>query len=111
MTAKENFIQEFNQAFANGDIPFILDCLTESIEWVMIGGNTHRGKAAFEMEMSKMKDFEMMEMKIDKVITHGKFASANGRFKINEKEQEKTYGFCDVYEFDSFKGLKIKNIT
>ncbi len=110
MTAKENFIQELNQAFAKGDIPFILDCMAEDIEWEMIGGNTSRGKAQIEKEMTSMKDFEMLEMKVDKVITHGKSASANGHFRMKENGEEKAYGFCDIYEFNGFKEAKISKM-
>ena len=111
MTTKENFIQELNEAFSKGDIPFILNCMTDDIEWEMVGANISRGKAEIEKEMSTMKDFEMLEMKVDKIITHGKLAAANGHFRMKENGKENAYGFCDVYEFKSFKEPKIRKMT
>jgi len=111
MTTKEKFIQELNQAFAKADVPFILNCMSDDIEWEMIGGNTNKGKAEIEKEMAQMKDFEITTMKIDKIITHGKLASANGTFSMKENGEEKFYGFCDIYEFNAFKEVKISKMT
>ncbi len=111
MTGKEKFIQELNEAFAKGNVPFILNCMANDIEWEMIGGNSSRGKAEIEKEMSAMKDFEMIEMKVDKIITHGKLASANGHFKMKKNGEEKAYGFCDIYEFNGFKEAKISDFV
>lgn len=111
MTDKEKFIQKLNEAFAKGDVPFILDCMTDDIVWEMIGGNSSKGKIEIEKEMTSIKDMEILEMKLDKVITHGKLASANGYFRMKHKDQEKFYGFCDIYEFNGFKNLKLKKMT
>ncbi|PKD17208.1 hypothetical protein APR41_07190 [Salegentibacter salinarum] len=111
MTEKENFIKELNEAFAEGDVPFILDCMADDIVWEMIGGNTSRGKAEIEKEMAAMKDVEMLEMKLDKVITHGKSAASNGTFRLKKNGKEKAYGFCDLYEFNGFKKAKVRKMT
>ena len=108
---KRKFIQELNEAFAKGNVPFILDCMADDIVWEMVGANTNRGKVEIEKEMSSMKDIEMLEMKVDKIITHGKLASANGHFRMKEKGQEKAYSFCDIYEFNGFKDQKISKMT
>lgn len=111
METKEKFIKDLNRAFAKADVPFILDCMTEDIEWEMVGGNISRGKAEIEKEMATMKDFETLEMEVDNVITHGKLASATGSFKMKEKDMEKSYKFCDIYEFNGFKNAKIRKMT
>ncbi|PRX47349.1 nuclear transport factor 2 family protein [Salegentibacter salegens] len=111
MTEKEKFIQELNEAFAKGDVPFVLDCMADDIVWEMIGGKTSNGKEEIEKEMAAMKDIEMLEMTMDKVITHGKTAAANGHFRMKHNGEEKAYGFCDLYEFNGFKKAKIKKMT
>ncbi|MGY5847152.1 nuclear transport factor 2 family protein [Salegentibacter sp. HM20] len=111
MSEKEKFIQELNRAFEKGDIEAILESMTDDIEWDMVGGKRHKGKATIKEEMSSMSDFEMIEMQLDKIITHGKLASANGTFKMKEKGQVNSYAFCDVYEFSGFKNPKIKKLT
>lgn len=110
MTEKEKFIQELNDAFAKGDVPYILDCMADDIVWEMIGGNTSSGKTEIEKEMEAMKDIEMLEMKLDKVVTHGKSAAANGFFRLKKNGEEKTYGFCDMYEFSGFKKAKVRKM-
>lgn len=111
MTEKEKFIRELNDAFAKGDVPYILNCMADDIIWEMIGGNTSRGKAEIEKEMAAMKNIEMLEMKVDKIITHGKSAASNGTFRLKKNGKEKAYGFCDLYEFNGFKNAKVKKMT
>ncbi len=110
MSQKEKLIQELQLAFLKGDIQTIIESMADDVAWEMVGGKVHKGKAEIEKELASMDNFEMLENKLDKVVTHGKLASANGTFRMKEKGVEKSYGFCDIYEFSGFKNAKIKKM-
>lgn len=48
-------------------------------------------------------------MKINHTITHGNTASVDGTMKMKDLPgEEKTYAFCNVYEFNGFKNPETK---
>ena len=109
---KEEFLRKFNQAFVKNDIDFIVDNITDDVEWNMVGMETTQSKAAVESSFKKMEnDFNVSEINIENIITHGKNASVNGIMKMKEKDKIKNYGFCDVYTFSGFKNPKIKKLN
>lgn len=105
---KKKFLKQFNTAFANGNMAFLTEAVTDDIRWVMIGTKTIEGKDDFVAALERMKDDMVKEMIIDKIITHGKEGAANGVMKM---ENGKNYAFSDVYVFSSAKGTAIKTIT
>ena len=101
------FLKDFNIAFAGGDVPFIMDHVTEDVIWEMPGDRTIRGKAGMQTALEEIKDTSMDEMTLDKIITHGRDAAVSGRFSMQGKE----YAFCDVYTFAGAKGSMLKSIS
>lgn len=111
MGTKEQFIQDLNQAFANGDTAGIMNSITDDITWEMVGNFRIEGKEEFQKAMAEMENIETLEMKVNQVITHGKLAATDGNMRIREASgEEKAFGFCDIYEFNGGKNAKIRKM-
>ncbi|GHA27168.1 hypothetical protein GCM10007103_05700 [Salinimicrobium marinum] len=112
MREKEEFIRDFNEAFATNEVDFILNSMTEDIEWHLVGDQIINGKQAVEEIMEQMKGIETLESNLFQIISHGNLAAANGRMKIKDPSGAvKTFGFSDFYELEGLKSPKIKKMT
>ncbi|TFB19506.1 nuclear transport factor 2 family protein [Filobacillus milosensis] len=111
-TEKQKFFEEFNEAFMTGDLKFILNSVTEDVQWEMVGDDIIKGKNALEEALGGMKTNDTFKLNIHHSITHGLEAAVNGVITFTTKVgEDKKYGFCDVYKLDSFKSGKIKELT
>jgi len=107
-TATQQFLEKFNKAFARSDIDFILDNVTKTIRWTVVGDQTVEGKEAFEKTLNEMAQETLMEVTIHNIITHGKSAAVNGEMKTPDGN---IYAFCDIYKLSGFKNPKISEMT
>ena len=103
---RKNFLKDFNCAFANGDMDFLLDHVCEDIVWDIVGDKLIQGKEAFMEAIKEMCENVADELKLNTIITHGRNASASGEIKMAGK----SYAFCDVYIFTSASSLIIKKL-
>lgn len=67
-------------AFAEGDIDFVLDHVSDDIVWDMVGGKKISGKTAMRNEMESMMAGRASAMVLHSVITHGREAAPNGEY-------------------------------
>ncbi len=112
MTTNALMLKQFNDAFAKGDTHYIAEQVTDDIVWEMVGEFHLKGKEAFQNSLREMESVETLDMQILNTITQGRTAAVNGTMKIKEASGEvKSFGFCDVYEFNGFKNAKIKKMT
>ncbi|OWW23366.1 DNA-binding protein [Zobellia sp. OII3] len=105
---KMEFIKQLNIAFAEGNVAFLTENVTDDIVWNIIGDQKIEGIEAFTAELEKMQAVKASELKLDQILSHGKEGAANGWMTM---ENGKQYGFSDFYVFQSAKGEKIKSIT
>lgn len=105
---KMEFIKQFNIAFAEGNVAFLTNNVTDNIVWNIIGDKKIEGKKAFTEELEKMKAIRASELILDQILSHGKEGAANGWMKM---ENGNEYAFSDFYIFQHAKGEKIKVIT
>ncbi len=75
---KKVFLRDFMIAFANGDTSFILDSVTDAVQWDVVGSRSVKGKADVEVMMREMMKTGVDEMTIETIITHGNAGSVNG---------------------------------
>lgn len=101
-------LEEINKAFARNDSDFIIEHVTDNIQWTIVGDQTVEGKESIAQTLKAMEADEPMELTIHHIITHGKAASVNGEMKTAGGE---VYAFCDVYKFSGFKNPKITEMT
>ena len=112
MREKEEFIRDFNEAFSRNDLDFILNNMSDDIEWNFIGEKTVKGKSAVKKFMEPMKNVETLEMELLQIVSGERSAAANGRMTIKEPSGEtKSFGFADFYEIEGLKTPKIIKMT
>lgn len=106
---RQNLLKEFNIAFVEHNMDFILSCVSDEIIWDIVGDKKISGISDFKNELNNMNETTTLELKIEKIITHGKIAAVEGIMTIQNGE---TYKFCDTYIFEGFsKTAKIKSLT
>lgn len=105
---KAQLLKDWNIAFAKGDTGFLLEKVTEDINWQLVGDRQIEGKIDFAAALQKMKTTKAVKLRIDHVITHGKAGSVNGMLLL---EDGKRYAFCDVYTFKNARAKQIKAIA
>ncbi len=98
---RKEFLKQFHTAMAEGDWSFVADNLSDSIRWEWVGSQVLEGKEAVEEQLAKSPLWQVKELVVDAIITHGNEASANGRVVT---AAGKTFAFCNVYKFKGFKG-------
>lgn len=108
MTKKGIFLQKFNEAFAESDIDYIVENVTDDIEWIALNDFIVEGKEQFIETLKNMASDKPFKLNIKNIITHGDAAAVDG---VMESPDGKHYAFCDVYKFSGFKNQKIKKIT
>lgn len=105
---KKLFLKQLNIAFAEGDIAFITDSVSDDISWSMVGDEQIQGKSDFVDVLEHIKNNKAAELIISKIITHGKDGAVNSEIIM---EDGKKYAYCYVYEFSGAKGTSIKSIV
>lgn len=104
---KQTFIKDYNIAFAEGNIHYLIEHVSDEVVWEMIGDKRIAGKDAFLAELEQMQDTSIAVLVIKSVVTHGKEAAADGELRMTNGDH---YAFSDVYQFTSAKGDRIKTI-
>lgn len=105
---KIEFLKAFNIAFAKGDIDYLSSSVTDDLAWEMVGKRKIEGKEEFVKTLESMTGHEAVELKFDKILSHGKQGAVNGIMKMADGS---SYAFADFYEFSNAKGEKIKTMT
>jgi hypothetical protein len=105
---KNTFVEKLVIAIAKGDSKFMFASVTDDIRWNFVGGRQIGGKADFIKAFEQMKNNKVLELSIDHIATHGKAGAVDGKIKM---ESGKTFGFCDVFEFNGAKATSICAIT
>lgn len=103
---KMEFLKQYNIAFAEGNIRFLTESVTDDLVWNIIGDKKIEGKESFIEELKKMKSVKASELIIDQILSHGKEVATNGIIKMKDG---KKYAFSDFYLFQGAKGVKNKS--
>lgn len=105
---KNELLKNLNIAFAEGNLPWLRQRVTDDIVWDRVGDTKVEGKENFFAAIEKMKATKVSELKIDRVLTHGKEGAVSGSMVTGKG---KRFAFSDFYEFSSARAEKIKTIT
>jgi hypothetical protein len=105
---KNMFVEKLVIAIAKADSKFMYANITDDIRWTFIGGRLIEGRTNFVEAFEQMKKNKVLELSIEHIATHGKAGAADGKIKM---ENGRTFGFCDVFEFNGAKGTSIRSIT
>jgi hypothetical protein len=106
-TPRKRFLKDLNIAFAEGDISYISNRISDDISWHLVGDKHIQGKNDFVEALEVMRDNPASELTISKIIAHGREGAASGEII---KQDGRSYAYCDVYEFRGARGTSIKSI-
>lgn len=107
-TKNQEFLEEFNKAFARSNSDYIIKHVTDDVKWTVLGDFSVEGKEAFITELKKMESPEPFELAIKNIIARDQLAAVEGTMK---SPNGKTYAFCDVYHFQDLENPMIKELT
>ena len=105
-SSHEQFIKDFNIAFAKGNMNYVLDCFSDDIFWDVVNHEPVQGKEAVEKMLKEMDDIAD-ELIIDDIVCDSTKCVANGKLTYADS----VIAFSDLYEFTSdIEGPKIKTL-
>lgn len=105
---KKKVLKEFIIAIAKKDMGLITEYISNHVSWNIINEFTVQGKDTVVEAIENVVTLKIVELEIQKIITHGYTAAANGTVKL---EDGSIYSFCNVYDFVSAGKNIIKEIT
>lgn len=113
LSKNKEFFLKLNDAFATGEVDFLIENLCEDIQWEYVGEKKIQGKETVVSKMLEPMRGVIAEQYVTKqIITHGNKAVIEGTMKMpDENGEERRYSFCDIYTLDKFKNGKIKTLT
>ncbi len=101
-------LRDFISAFAHADVDGILAPMSDDIVWHLVGETVIEGKENVRELLESMKNVGTSDLVIETIITHGRDAAVNGVIRSNSGQ---SHAFCDVVQFASATGMKIKTMT
>lgn len=105
---RKKFLKDLIRAFATNDFLFVSNYTTEDIYWDIVNEISVQSYEEVTKLLENRSTSRILEIEILNIITHGKTASVNGIFKL---EDNNIYSFCNVYTFVSAGKNKVKEIT
>lgn len=105
---RKKFLVEFNRAFAECNVAYVLEHVSDEIVWDMVGNKVVSGIAAMRQELETIAVENADSLTLHSVITHGREAAANGEMHFPGGNH---VAFCDVYTFTKTTGNTLKRIT
>ncbi len=100
-------LRDLNIAFAQADVERILGFFSDDIRWRIMGAADLRGKAAARAALDAMSHTVTRELVIDSIIVQGLEGAING---VITTEQGGSIAFCDVCQFESAAGNRVKSM-
>lgn len=91
---KKILLRDWNIAYAEGNLDFITENVTDDVSLEVVGETRVQGKTAFIEAIQEMMSQATTKLVLHGIITHGKEAAVNGEI---HRENGEVVGFCDVY--------------
>ena len=104
---KQTLIADLNVAFAEADTTAVSSFFHKDIQWEMVGDKTITGYDPVVTFLKEMGVKPALQLDLDTIVTHGKFAAARGILHFENEEVT----FHDFYEFSSAGSNKIIKIS
>lgn len=106
---RKDLIEKMNRAFANCDLDFLIDHVTDDIKWDIVGEDTMEGLSEFKDLLEKMKAHGSMDITINEITMGDSRAVVEGIVQLKKPGKRRRYAFCDVYTFQKEKS-KVKEL-
>ncbi len=109
MSSTEKFLNDFNQAWARGDIPGILEGVTDDIDFRIANKPPITGRKDFAAMLEQYAGHcEVRELTINDVIIDGDRAAVAGQMIFAEAEgMPPGCDFCDIYRLRDGKVARL----
>lgn len=93
----KGFIERMNEAFASCDLDFLMENVTDDIEWNVVGENKVSGIDEFRETMERMKEMGPMNITVSEIILKKDRAVVEGIVQLKKPGKRRKYAFCDIY--------------
>lgn len=111
MNTTEKFLRDINEAFASNNSGFIIENVTEDIEWSIVGDSSIKGKENFKKTLKDMEVPENMKLEISNILVQEEIAVVEGYIDMGKMSGKlKKYAFCDIYKLTGKEKPKIKEL-
>ncbi|WP_404456596.1 nuclear transport factor 2 family protein [Oceanobacillus kapialis] len=108
----EDKAKRLNEAFVTGNTDYIVENLTEDVQWNFVGDSVIGGRETASNMLESMRGMAAEENTIKSIIVQGNNAVIEGTMKFTgEDAGEKLYAFCDIYTFDNSPDVRIKQLS
>lgn len=105
---KKLILRDLNISFAEGDINFVSEIISDDCIWNRIGMQLIEGKENCINALAEFGKTKVDELQIENIITHGKDGAVNGIMKIGAEN----FAFCNIYKITGHdKNAKVKQIN
>ena len=101
-------VKELSEAFAKGNMDYIMDHVTENISWHFVGERYLHGKEAVRELLEPMRGVAASEYRTKNIMLYRNKAVVEGTMKM---PSEDSYAFCDVYTFDEVQHDKLAQLS
>lgn len=105
---KSKMIQALIAETAIKDTEYLLKHSVDEVCWDIVNRTQIQGKDHITAYIQNSLNHHITELELTIIITHGKYASANGHFKLENNDH---YSFCHIFDFVSAGKNIIKKIT
>lgn len=101
----KEIVKKVDASFEANDMEGFLSFCADDVEWKMVGDATKKGKDSIREWMSSMgAGMEPPKIIARKSIAEDETVASYGEMTMkDENGEEKSYEFCDVYQFENDK--------
>ncbi|SER23863.1 SnoaL-like domain-containing protein [Gracilibacillus ureilyticus] len=104
--------KRFNDAFASGNVDYIIGNTANDVSWHLVGADELRGRESVNKMLEPMRGVVPKEYKTNNILIHGNKAVVEGTMIMPKANGEyQSYAYCDVYTFDQSNKETIKDLT
>ncbi|SDN77617.1 nuclear transport factor 2 family protein [Alkalicoccus daliensis] len=103
--------KRFDDAFASGNIDFVMENISDETTWHLVGSEEITGKENIAEMFAPMREPNQMSNKTTHILVSGDKAVIEGEIEMPSEDGEiQIYAYCDVYTFAHPKKDMIKNL-
>ncbi|SDK46538.1 nuclear transport factor 2 family protein [Sediminibacillus albus] len=111
-TFAEMRAKRFNDAFASGNVDYIIGNTAEDVKWHFVGESKLRGREAVIKMIEPMRGVIPKDYKTNNILIHGNKAVIEGTMTMTkENGEDQPYAYCDIYTFAQSNKETIKDLT
>lgn len=105
-------VEKVNEAFANNKPEAFLAFCAEDVQWTIVGDQAVNGKNGIREFMKSMEGMEPPTFTVKKIVSDDDSAVAYGGMTMkDEKGEEGSYEYCDVYRFRGDKIAELRSFV